>query len=422
MISTAMASLVPFPRPELKTVGVVSTAHAFSHLYMLVLPPVFPLLYADLGVNYAALGALLMIYAIATGVMQVPMGLLVDRIGGRAVLALGLGLNAIAIFLVGLIPSYWAIALFMVIAGAGNSVFHPADYAILSARVQDGRVGRAFSMHLFAGYIGWMLAPPAVLALTALTNWRVALMILGLTGVGYAVFLVTQRECLSDEDKRSRARANDAQARSEGRKTGLALLLTPAIAVFFLFYMIVAMAGNGIQTFSVVAIMELHGATLATANFALTAYFIAAAGGTLLGGWLADRIRRHELATAIAFVLSAFVIALIGIHGLPISAVIAMMFAGGFFVAVVSPLRDVMVRNAVPAGSIGTAFGIVTTGFSVGLAASPVLLGWVNDLGRPEFVFWITALITLVGILTLVAVRTVRVPRTPPRSDLADAR
>lgn len=85
-------------------------------------------------------------------------------------LTFGLALNALATLLMGLVPSYWAMAAFMVIAGAGISVFHPADCAILAARVGDGRVGRAFSIHLFAGYIGWMCAPPAVLALTALFN------------------------------------------------------------------------------------------------------------------------------------------------------------------------------------------------------------------------------------------------------------
>lgn len=69
MTHAAAVSLVPFPRSELKSLGLVSTAHAFSHFYMLVLPPVFPLLHADLDVSYAALGLLLTVYASATGVM-----------------------------------------------------------------------------------------------------------------------------------------------------------------------------------------------------------------------------------------------------------------------------------------------------------------------------------------------------------------
>lgn len=223
MASAAAAILGPFPSGERRTIGLISTAHGFSHFYMLVLPPIFPLLHADLGLSYLALGTLLAVYATLTGVMQVPMGLLVDRVGGRSVLALGLALNATAILLIGVYPTYWAMLVFMALAGAGNAVFHPADYAILSARVADTRIGRAFSVHLFAGYIGWMLAPPAVLALTALAGWRVALVVLGLLGVACAVLLVAQRESLSDEDERRGARGDAALRRAHGGRSGIVL-------------------------------------------------------------------------------------------------------------------------------------------------------------------------------------------------------
>ncbi|MCC5810481.1 MAG: MFS transporter [Ectothiorhodospiraceae bacterium] len=412
----AASVIAPFPAGERRTVGLVSTAHAFSHFYMLLLPPIFPLLHADLGLSYAALGLLLSVYAVVTGVMQVPMGMLVDRVGGRTILTVGLALNALALLLVGLFPSYPAMLLFMAMAGAGNAVFHPADYAILSARVGEERMGRAFSMHLFAGYIGWMLAPPAMLGLTMVGGWRFALVALGLAGIAYAGVLVLKRHSLSDEDERQAAKAAAAETRANGGKTGFSLLMTPVIASLFLFYMIVAMAGNGIQSFSVVANVDLHGISLGDANLALTCYFIAAATGTLLGGWVADRVVRLELATAVAFALSAGFVALLGFGGLSLPAVISLMVLGGFFVAVVAPLRDIMVRQAAPKGSIGTAFGIVTTGFSAGFTVAPVALGWIVDMGYPAFIFWATAGITLLGVLTLGGVRFIRASR-PAESD-----
>ncbi|KAB7624087.1 MFS transporter [Alkalilimnicola sp. S0819] len=408
MTSAATALLNLFPRPELKTLGLVSTAHAFSHFYMLVLPPIFPLLHGDLGLSYAELGLLLAVYAGVTGLMQIPMGLLVDRIGGRAVLALGLALNAAAILLVGLYPAYWGMLIFMALAGTGNAVFHPADYAILSARVGSPRMGRAFSLHLFAGYMGWMLAPPAVLGLTALFNWRIALIVLGLTGLAYAALLTLPGEHLSDADQRREAHASKVRARAEGRRNGLALLLTPTIAALFLFYVVVSMASSGIQGFSVVAMVELHQIEMSQANFALTLYFVAGALGTLLGGWLADRVVHHERATGIAFIISALFLVLLGLGALPLALVGGMIALAGFFLAVVSPLRDVMVRNATPAGSIGTAFGIVTTGFSVGMVISPMLLGAVVDRGYPSLVFLLSAAMTLGGLGTLAGVRVSR--------------
>jgi sugar phosphate permease len=408
MSISASSLIVPFPSGERRTVGLVSTAHGFSHFYMLVLPPVFPLLHGELGLSYASLGLLLSVYALFTGLMQVPMGMLVDRVGGRAILILGLGLNATAILLVGLVPSYWAMLVFMAMAGAGNAVFHPADYAILSARVGEGRTGRAFSLHLFAGYIGWMLAPPAVLLLTTLGGWRIALMVLGGLGIAYAGLLALQRESLCDAQERREAREATARDKANGGRAGFALLMNPVIAVLFMFYVIIALAGNGIKSFSVVALVDLHGLNLTGANMALTAYFVAAAVGTLLGGWVADRVVRHERATAGAFALSAACVLPLGFAGLPVMAVFMLMVLAGFFIAVAAPLRDVMVRQAAPRGSIGTTFGLVTTGFSVGFAVAPVLLGWVVDLGHPGLVFWAVAGFTLLGVLTLAGVHSAR--------------
>ncbi|MFU8804128.1 MAG: protein kinase domain-containing protein, partial [Bradymonadaceae bacterium] len=145
--------------------------------------------------------------------------------------------------------------------------------------------------------------PPAVLLLTTLGGWRVALMVLGGLGLAYAGLLALQGGNLCDAQERRDAKASAARQKANGERSGIALLMTPVIAVLFLFYVIIALAGNGIKSFSVVSLVDLHSVSLATANMALTAYFVAAATGTLLGGWVADRVERHELATATAFLV-----------------------------------------------------------------------------------------------------------------------
>ncbi len=56
-------------RPETKILALVSTGHFFSHIYLIALPPLFPLLEAELGVGYAALGLLLALPNLATMVL-----------------------------------------------------------------------------------------------------------------------------------------------------------------------------------------------------------------------------------------------------------------------------------------------------------------------------------------------------------------
>ena len=130
-----------------KVIGLVSTGHFVSHFYMLLIPPLFPLLRTEFGVGYTELGLAIAAFSLITGLTQAPIGFLVDRIGARKILIAGLALESLAFICIGLWPSYWMLVAMMALAGLANAVYHPADYAILNASVAHQRMGKAFSIH-----------------------------------------------------------------------------------------------------------------------------------------------------------------------------------------------------------------------------------------------------------------------------------
>jgi sugar phosphate permease len=133
--------------------------HFFSHFYLLVLPPLFPLIKGEFAVSFTALGAVIMARSIGTIVAQYPMGVLVDRYAARYFLIGGLALTGLAVALLSVTTSYGFLLALAFLAGLGNSVFHPANYAILEETVSESRLGRAYSAHTLSGNIGWVLAP-----------------------------------------------------------------------------------------------------------------------------------------------------------------------------------------------------------------------------------------------------------------------
>src|SRR5882724_2819946 len=152
---------------SLRTLATISTAHWVSHFHLFVLPMLFPFLKEQLGVGYIELGFALTVFAVVSGLTQVLIGL---TLGGSALIMLGLHL------------SYpWLIAS-AVLLGLANSVYHPADYAILSAHMDEARMGRAFSIHTFAGFLGGAVAPAIVAALVAMTGGHGALIVAGAVG------------------------------------------------------------------------------------------------------------------------------------------------------------------------------------------------------------------------------------------------
>ncbi len=173
----------------LAIMGVIGSGHGFSHFYLLVLPPLFPLLKQEFDVSYAALGLLISLINVTTGLAQVPVGILVDRIGARALLMGGLALMGLAIAAIGLAPSYEVVLVLVLLAGLGNAVIHPADYAILNTAVPADRIGRAFALHTFSGNLGFVAAPTVMIFLSSWLGWRPALMIAGLAALAVIVAL-----------------------------------------------------------------------------------------------------------------------------------------------------------------------------------------------------------------------------------------
>ena len=386
---------------DIRVIGLIGSAHAVSHFFQLVLPPLFPLLKEAFGVSYAELGLLATFFYAASGLSQTPAGFAVDRFGARAVLVAGIFLFATAILLIGLAPSYWLMVPLVAAAGIGNSVFHPADYSILTSAVRKAWMARAYGIHQLGGNIGWAVAPAAVLTLSHFFGWRTALVILGL--FGYVLLLVVwwQGKALAVGD----AKAARARVAAGPRTAPLQLLLAPAILLCFAYFAMLAMALTGFQSFLPAALNTAHGTSLATAGWALTGYLLGGAAGILFGGWLADHSRRHERILAYGLFAAAALVMIVGLVDLAVAPLILMISAAGFCSGMTAPSRDMMVRGATPPGSTGKVFGFVYSGLDLGSAFVPPVLGLFLDHGMPIGVFTVTALALAVCIILAFALQ-----------------
>ena len=86
-MSAAAPALTAVPwQQDARTIGVVGVAHATSHFFHLLLPPLFPAFIQEFGLSYSQLGLLMSVFFVVSGLGQALAGFLVDRVGARPVL------------------------------------------------------------------------------------------------------------------------------------------------------------------------------------------------------------------------------------------------------------------------------------------------------------------------------------------------
>ena len=389
-----MEAVAGFPRREVQALSLVGFAHMLSHLYMIPFAPLLPVLTGDLNISYAEFGLALAGYAVTTGFFQTPMGLLVERIGGRRVLMGGLFLNSVCFVLIGFFATeLWHLIALMAVAGIGNSVFHPADYSLLSASIGDKRMGKAFSVHTFLGHIGFIIGPLLTAALEPVIGWRGAVIGIGAVGIVTTAALMLLGGGIEEGNKVKKGTPITDSLRD--------LVRSPAVMLFFLFYVCSSASNVGITQYSVVAFQDMYSLERVVAVTALTAYQVGALLLVIPGGILADRITRYDLVIILGFGLTAMLVFVSGTGSLPFWLVIGALCVAGATRGGVNASRDVAVRHVAAHIPIGTVFGFISTGFLLGQAVAGPFYGWLLDNYPPQYIFYVSAAVYVVGIMTV---------------------
>jgi MFS family permease len=386
---------------DIAIVGTISAAHFCSHFYQFTLPLLFPRIQAEYGVGFTELGLIVTVFYACSGLAQTAAGFLVDHAGPSRVLAAGLGLLAASMALVALVPSFWLIYPAAALAGLGNSVFHPADYSIMSRRVEKSRVGRAFAVHALSGTLGYAAAPAVMVGLASLLPWRSAVLLAALGGGLVFLLVLAKQRLLAGPETAAPSAPMAGPAPSP-----LAALRHPAVLVCFSFFFLMAVPTVGLSGFVTSALGRLFETPIGTVAAALTANLVGSALGVLLGGILADRFNHHERIVAAAVFFAAAIYLVVGLLGFSPLGLAVLLGTAGFTSGLAAPSRDMLVRSAAASSATtGKVFGFSYSGFDLGSAAAPPLLGFLLDHGHAAWVLPAMAVSLVLVILSALGLK-----------------
>jgi MFS transporter, FSR family, fosmidomycin resistance protein len=374
-----------------RAMAVLSAGHLFTDLAQGSVPALLPFLITRDHLNYATASALILAATISSSVVQPVFGHLSDRFSLPWLMPLGPGLGGLGIALAGVLPSYGLTFAAVLVSGLGVAAFHP-EGSRFANYVSGGRRASGMSLFSVGGNVGFALGPalvtPALLAFGLDGTLLVLVPTLLMAGL-------LAHELPRLAGFRSDVVAGRVQRRSDHDAWGPFAILAGVIAVRSFIYF-------GLVTFiALYWVHDLHtGKGFGSA--ALTAVLLGGAGGTLIGGPLADRFGRRTVLMGSMTLIPPLVVGLL-LSG-PTLGILFAVLIGAVTISTFS-VTIVMGQEFLPA-RLGLSAGI-TIGLSIGLGGlGAPLLGLLADAqGLRAVMATIAALPILAFALTLLLPR-----------------
>lgn len=391
------------PRETALVVGLISGSHVVNHMYLVLVPPVLTVLARDFGVGLAALGVAMGVQALTNTLLQLPYGYLADNYDRTLTLALCLGLSALGTGMLAVAPTFEWFLVGLAVLGAGISGHHPAHFPLLSDATTEDLRGRAYSVHGFAGNIGFGAPPVVVLGITQIPGltWRHAFALIAVVGLLYGVAICyVLWYHVSDEVTRPNRGGVDRGSGGSRRQRVLteirALGKAPSILALGVVAMLASVAFWGITSYVAVLMENGYGVEPDVASLTLTAMFAAGAVLILVGGTLTDRLRPGPVLAGAYSLVGVFALVLATLAVTPAVAFGVAVLAGSF-VSFGAPARDKLADVLSTRADIGRNFAVVTLGIMVGNTAAPPVFGALIEAVGYQVTF------TLIGAFALLS-------------------
>jgi len=276
-----VAFLQELSSDQRRAASVAGLAHALHDGYTDLIYIMLPLWQAEFGLTYAALGVLRSVFVGAMASLQIPCGLLSERLGAAAVLALGTALAGLGYCLAGVSVGFSMLLGALFISGLGASAQHPIASALVARAFAGPRSLKALGTYNFAGDLGKMTLP-ATLSLMLLTMaWRPALAILGCLGLVLAMAILAFAPRFDHEMAPHQDRNTEVIDNRPRRPFAFPLLLAIGI--------IDSATRMGFLLF-LPFVLTQKGASLQTIGLAMTLVFAGGATGKLACTFIGARI------------------------------------------------------------------------------------------------------------------------------------
>jgi FSR family fosmidomycin resistance protein-like MFS transporter len=348
--------------------GIVALAHGVNDAYTAFLAPLLPRIMDKMGLSIALAATLGMALNLGASVLQPLMGYLADRYGRRIFVVLGPLFSAVFLSLLGIPNSFRLLVVFLFLGGLGSALFHPPGASLAVGDTAGKGSGLRMSVFSLGGSLGWATGP---LIAVGMVGW------IGMEGLWVAMFpgiLLAGVLLWVLPPGRKGPPAQMPPSPLEMLKR-----LRGPLGLLFGISVVGAFAQRVFITMEPIVVSRAGGSEAAGA-ITLSIYLGTQAIGTLVGGFLADRVDRSYLLAGLCFF--SFPAHLLAV-ALPPGEAPALVMAGlsGLFGMAMMPALVVKAQELVPEGaalSSGIVMGLAWAVGSLAVLGTGVLGDWIG--------------------------------------------
>jgi MFS transporter, FSR family, fosmidomycin resistance protein len=372
----------------------LSFCHLLNDMMQSLVPALYPILKDNYALSFSQIGLITLAFQFTASMLQPVVGLYTDRKPQPYSLMVGMGFTLVGLLMMSRAHSYPVILLSAALIGMGSSVFHP-EASRVARMAAGGRYGLAQSLFQVGGNLGQASGPLLAAFIVVPRGQESLIYFCGAALLAMAVLFQVGNwyRARRAASKPVARRAAGAVAGGHGLSKGR-VLVAITILVVLLFSKNVYQASLG--SYYTFYLIEKFGLSVQTAQFYLVAFLAGVVVGTLLGGWVGDRVGRIPVMWF--SILGALPFALMLPHANlfwtgVLAVTVAMIMASAF------PAILVYAQELLP-GRVGLVAGMFF-GFSFGLGGlGAAALGKVADLTSIDTVYQVTPFLLCLGLLT----------------------
>jgi MFS family permease len=348
----------------------VCTTHMFVEVFLLTQVALIPVIVHEFQLSLLEASLVAAVPSLVALCLNIPSGLLADRIGANRLLFIGMTVEGLSALLVSQTKSFWALLVALSFMQIASPLYHASGLSQITRIARRGHLSMAMGLHNALGNLG---AGAGVVSLAILLSlgwrwtyllWAVPILIWGVT------ILMSPRLTITASGKQRDEGASSSRSTSS--------VFSYALLIFLAVISIREVGSTSITTFMTTYLVKSRNVSESIASLIFGSGPFVGIVGSLVGGYIGIRVGAKRALT-LAILGSAVSLSILGLLTYTTSLALAFLVYAFFGYALWSPLNALM-AEITPATTRGLGYSMVLFVDGLMSSATPVFAAGIIEL------------------------------------------